>query len=185
MKVSFVLAAFLCAFSASAEIPKATCIPAGNSNWPVQAIYLHGWFKAEGAVDDNGFRRLEMNNRKALLDLANTYGIRIAAPLGPDTNSRGMRRWGNSTLAQIETAAKNACGVSSLPEGRMLLGFSNGGFKARDIGMQPCDQLQEYSKILAIGTQQAIRPRCNGKFVNVPPHVFPPDDLDSLLGIAP
>ena len=95
-----------------------------------------------------------------------------------------MLQWGKTGLQQIEQLGKAACHVAALPTGLSLIGFSSGGFKARDIALLPCEALTRYDTILAVGTQTRIASRCDGKFRNVPEHKFPPDDLGRLLKLA-
>ena len=78
-----------------------------------------------------------------------------------------------------------ACHVPALPTGLSLIGFSSGGFKARDIGLLPCEALARYDAILAVGTQTRLASRCDGKFRNIPEHKFPPDELGRLLKLTP
>ena len=118
--------------------------------------------------------------------LARHYHIRIAAPLGTQVlASNGMLQWGKADLQQIEQLSMVACHVLALPDGRSLVGFSSGGFKARDIGLLPCEALAPYDAILAVGTQTRLASRCDGKFRNIPEHKFPPDDLGRLLNLTP
>jgi hypothetical protein len=86
-------------------------------------------------------------------------------------------------LPQIEQSSMQACHVSELPNGISLIGFSNGGFKARDIGLLPCEDLAKFFRILAVGTAARFPGRCNGKFSSIPEHKFPPDDLGPLLNL--
>jgi hypothetical protein len=174
--------------AAGPAIPQSTCLPENapeSSGWPVMAIYLHGWFAAAGPSDTYGNRGGEFANRNSLAALARQYHIRIAAPLGTQIlPSNGMLQWGKADLRQIEQASMAACHVSALPSGLSLIGFSSGGFKARDIGLLPCEALARYNAILAVGTQTRIASRCDGKFRNIPEHKFPPDDLGRLLNLA-
>ena len=178
---TFLIALFLIIGArAQTAIPGATCI--GASGDPVQAIYLHGLFAASGAKDVSGFRALEFANRAALKTLAARFHVRIAVPLAPQISKSGLREWNNASLYEIEGLAEHACG-HSLAGHRSLIGFSNGGFKARDIGRLSCAQTADYKRILAIGTQEAAASTCGGRFVNVAPHVFPPAGLDGLSGL--
>src|SRR5258707_6849667 len=96
-----------------------------------------------------------------------------------------MLEWGKADLPQIEQSSLEACHVSELPPGVSLIGFSNGGFKARDIGLLPCEGLANFFKILAVGTETRFPGRCGGKFESIPEHKFPPDDLGLLLNLVP
>jgi len=173
--------------AAGPAIPQSTCLPENtpeSSSWPVKIIYLHGWFAPVGPTDIANNRAVELANRDNLTVLARQYHIRIAAPLGTQVlASNGMLQWGKSDLQQIEQLSMAACHVSALPDGRSLVGFSSGGFKARDIGLLPCEALAPYDAILAVGTQTRIASRCDGKFRNIPEHKFPPDDLEGLLDL--
>ena len=184
------MAAWWCAaVAAEPAIPQSTCLPENvpdSSGWPVKVIYLHGWFAPTGPTDIANNRAVELANRDHLAALARQYHIRIAAPLGQQVlPSNGMLQWGKAGLQQIEQASMAACHVSTLPDGLFLIGFSSGGFKARDIGLLPCGDLARYDAILAVGTQTRIASRCDGKFRNVPEHKFPPDGLDRLLNLTP
>ncbi len=165
---------------AESSAPQPTCIPADQTDWPVKAIYLHGWFEASASGLTHS-RRTEFDNRKHLEALARRLQIRIALPVAPQTNSRGMRTWNNSSLQDIERLSVSACGGAPLAEDRSLIGFSNGGFAAKNIGLRhSCEQLSAYRRVLAIGTQRNFSSRCNEKFTNVPAHVFPPENLLEL-----
>jgi len=174
--------------AADPAIPQSTCLPENvpeSGGWPVKIIYLHGWFAAAGPTDTYGNRVGELANRDQLAALARQYHIRIAAPLGTQVlPSNGMLQWGKADLPQIEQASMAACHVSALPDGLSLIGFSSGGFKARDIGLMPCEALARYTAILAVGTQTRLVSRCDGKFRNIPEHKFPPDDLGRLLNLT-
>ena len=174
--------------AADQAIPQSTCLPENapeSSDWPVEAIYLHGWFAALGPNDTYGNRAGEFANRDYLDALARRYRIRIAAPLGTQIlPSNGMLQWGRADRQQIEQSSMAACHVSALPTGISLIGFSSGGFKARDIGLLPCEELARYNAILAVGTQTRLASRCEGKFRNIPEHKFPPDDLGRLLDLT-
>jgi hypothetical protein len=175
--------------AADPAIPQSTCLPENapeSSGWPVKIIYLHGWFAPVGPTDIANNRAVEFANRDQLAALARQYRIRIAAPLGTQVlASNGMLQWGKADLQQIEQASMAACHVSALPDGLSLVGFSSGGFKARDIGLLPCEALARYDAILAVGTQTRLASRCDGKFRNIPEHKFPPDDLGRLLNLTP
>jgi hypothetical protein len=175
------------AFAADPGAPRAACLPEGvaaSGSWPVLVVYLHGWFAAAGPDDVRGTRALERANRAYLTQLALRNRIRIAVPLGPQINpSNGMVEWGDADLSTIERSAMQACRVTRLPDRVSVVGFSNGGFKARDLGQLPCGDLMRYGRIVAVGTQAAFPDRCDGKFRNVPEHRFPPDRLADLLAL--
>src|SRR5258708_26079855 len=115
--------------AADSAIPQSTCLPEHipeSSNWPVMAIYLHGWFAPSGPNDVAGNRAVEFANRAYLDEFARRYRIRIAVPLGLQVDpSNGMLEWGKADLAQIEQSGMQACHVSELPDGISLIGFSN------------------------------------------------------------
>jgi len=173
---------------ADPAIPTSTCLPEDlpeSANWPVMAIYLHGWFAPSGPDDVAGNRAVEFANRAVLGEFARRHRIRIAAPLGLQIEpSNGMLEWGRADLPQIAQSSLQACHVPALPKGIALIGFSNGGFKARDIGLLPCDELAGFSRILAVGTETRFPARCAGKFESIPEHKFPPDDLGLLLDLS-
>lgn len=173
--------------AADPGIPNSTCLPENvpeSSSWPVKVIYLHGWFAPSGPSDVAGNRAVEFANRGYLDEFARLYRIRIAVPLGLQVEpSNGMLEWGRADLPQIEQSSLEACHVSELPPGISLIGFSNGGFKARDIGLLPCEGLASIFKILAVGTETRFPDRCDGKFMSIPEHKFPPDDLGALLNL--
>ena len=177
------------AAAADPAIPQSACLPENapdSSGWPVKVIYLHGWFAPTGPTDIANNRAVEFANRDYLAAFARQYHIRIAAPLGTQVlASNGMLQWGKADLQQIEQLGMAACHVSALPTGLSLIGFSSGGFKARDIGLLPCEALARYDAILAVGTQTRLASRCDGKFRNIPEHKFPPDELGRLLKLTP
>ncbi len=179
---------FLFGFSpsilAQANRPQATCIPTDQPDWPVQAIYMHGWFTASGSSLTSS-RQTEFNNRRTLENLARDLQVRIAVPIGPHVGSNGMQAWDGASLAEIEQLSRAACGGAALQPNRSLMGFSNGGFAAKNIGQLPCRQLSQYRRVLAIGTNNSYPDRCQGVFHNVPAHVFPPNNLVELSGIQP
>ena len=151
--------------AADSAIPTSTCLPENipeSSHWPVMAIYLHGWFAPSGPNDVSGNRAVEFANRNYLDEFARRYHIRIAVPLGLQVDpSNGMLEWGKADLPQIEQSSMRTCHVSELPNGISLIGFSNGGFKARDIGILPCEDLAEFFRILAVGTETRFSDRCD------------------------
>jgi hypothetical protein len=148
------------------SLQESQCIGSGG---PVKAIYLHGWFETQGG----GWRvDLETENRKKLTKLAALMGIRIAVPVSsvvkPDNNGVRVRFWdvGSATVANIESAAKAACGGQALAENRYLIGFSNGANRAwRLTSAAHCAQTTRYEQILVLGpasrstTDRACEPR--------------------------
>jgi len=176
-----------CPAVADPAIPQSTCLPENtpeSDGWPVMVIYLHGWFAPAGPNDVAGNRAVEFANRNYLAQFARQHRIRIAVPLGLQIEpSNGMLEWGQADLPQIELASERACHVPALRKGISLIGFSNGGFKARDIGLLPCGDLANCFRILAVGTETRFPDRCGGKFESIPEHKFPPDDLGLLLDL--
>jgi hypothetical protein len=151
--------------------PGSQCI--GDPSWPVKIIYLHGWFSASGD-DTHGFRKLEVNNRQSLVQLANKLHVRIAVPLASAVNHKNnMREWNGASIGQVEAGAKSACNVSSLPSGKTLMGFSSGAFEVNRLVCRNHDSLSGYVKTIAIGMQRNAT--CsNPRLANITPHVFPP-----------
>lgn len=156
------------------SIQESDCFPhtAEARTWPVKAFYLHGLFSPRSNTDFYG--KLEADNRQYLESLATRMHFRIAVPVSDDFSSSGYRYWNEKSLADIETAASNACGAP-LASRRALIGFSNGGYAARRISYLRCEDLAPYVKILAIGFPERDHGSC-GNYVHVVPHVFPPAD---------
>jgi len=138
----------------------------------VDAIYLHGHFKADSSGQK--FISLENANRDQLLEMATRLKIRIAIPVSPVVNrSSGNREWNTVSLSDIESLARKACGNAPLAKRRAIIGFSNGGYKARDIAKLSCQAQSAYPVILSIGApKNTIRGAC-GNLVTTPPHVLP------------
>lgn len=161
---------------------KSSCVPADEEaqSWPVTGIYLHGLHKPDGD-DTKNFRQLELSNRKYLEEVAKKNKIRIALPVSSLLSkgsaklpyAKGMRSWTGYDLARVEQEAKAACGNAPLSSKRVLIGFSNGGYAARNLGSKNCDSLSNYSSILVIGAGGTEGVGRCGKLKTFPPHVFP------------
>ncbi len=117
-------------------------------DWPVKVIYLHGLFKP--STDSDFYGTLETDNRDYLEGLARRLQLKIAVPVSTVVSSGGFRMWNGVSLAKIESQASVACGVP-LASTRALIGFSNGGYAARNISYLSCDQTDNYKKVIAIG----------------------------------
>jgi|GEM_PF-5031259 len=146
-----------------ADVHKYECYPKEEyaSSWPVDAIYLHGLFTADSA-DTNGWRKLEADNRVKLRAMADKLKIKIAIPVAP-IGGKNTRNWNSTSLAKIEAMAKQACGGKPLAKPRALIGFSNGGYKARQVANEACGT---YSKVLALGAVQSGGSNSCGNLVN-------------------
>ncbi len=164
--------------------PGMVCIPEGETNWPVKGMYLHGWFTAHGTSMTHS-RRTEFENRRYLLDLARRMRIRIAMPVAPRIHSNGNHTWGGVGLAEIESLSRQACDGAPLAPDRSLFGYSSGGFAAKNVGQLPCNQLRNYRRVLAIGTQNHYPDRCGGIFHSIYEHVFPPSNFVEASGLEP
>lgn len=154
-------------FSWGRNLQKSECV--GPKDAPAKAIYLHGWFPPSG--NSGGFYLdLEKQNRDRLEALAHRLGIRIAIPLARYTENKGgkvgpVRTWfdpkgrsgTNEILSNLEKDAANACGPIDHPV--TLVGFSDGGFLARNIAMG-CNQniRSHYQSIMMAGA----KPRLDG-----------------------
>ncbi len=135
------------------NVQRAECV--GPAGAPVKAIYLHGWFQPRGTS------KQEAGNRNQIEQLAKELGIRIAIPLAPDINpENGNREWPYGTgapainsLRAIEAQASRVCGAPLAPQ-RSLIGFSNGGYAARNIAMS-CDEhlKNNYSNVIMMGAK--------------------------------
>lgn len=155
--VSFVLAltTIHCAYAESVQ--QSACV--GPAGAPVKAIYLHGWFQPGGSSND--FQKLESGNRRQLAELAAKLNIRIAIPLAPNINGKnGNREWpggqgpaANRSLRSIESESERVCNSKLAPK-RTLIGFSNGGFAARNIAMA-CDNHMRanYGGVIMMGAK--------------------------------
>lgn len=138
------------------DVQQATCIrPRNNPAAEVGTIYLHGWFPFSGS---GNYINLERANRRQLQDLADRTGQSIAVPLATESNRYKMRTWNPSQergtaagkLGAIEKRAVAACG-KSLAVPRRLIGFSDGGYMAREIAVQCAAKGSVYSAVMMIG----------------------------------
>lgn len=134
------------------NVQKPECI--GPANAPVKAVYLHGWFPRSG---DGSYVNLERMNRVKLEELAAKLNIRIAVPVATTFNPRnGNREWqGNpqGALKSIENSVTSVCGVAPATP-RALIGFSAGGYMARNIALACDDKLKkQYSDVVMIGAK--------------------------------
>ncbi len=141
------------------NVQQAACIrPSHNPKAEVGAIYLHGWFQFGGSSDHIA---LERNNRAQLQQLANTTGMTIAVPLADGNNGQGERSWnpdqrpGSAAVAlqRIEAKASAACGGARLAVPRKIIGFSDGGYMAREIGLQCAAKKPQYSVVMMAGAR--------------------------------
>ncbi len=158
-------------------------------DWPVSAIYLHGWddITQNGSTD-------ELANRERLRELAIELarrGERIALPVSGmtrrDPNGRTVLHWPSNSVMPLEEAsassreqsveglARMACSSDGsgddveLAHPRTLMGYSNGAYKALYLaeGM-PCPGGYlngHYTRVIAIGARQA-RSSCGALRVN-------------------
>jgi hypothetical protein len=158
----------------SVQTPR--CFPEGSQydNWKIGAVYLHGWHDpTDAAPDKSGFNQLESNNRAALMQYALQNHIKIALPVSNRTlSSNGFRTWQGVSEGDIESAAVVACGGAGFAEKKMLIGFSDGGYKARQLA---CSS-SFFNSVYAIGSPPtANTPACNSSnLTQINPHVFPP-----------
>jgi hypothetical protein len=151
--VFFTILTAALAIAASAQnVQQATCItPQGNPNAAVGATYLHGWFDVRGNTD---FVKLEASNRRQLQALANRTGQSIAIPLSENLNSsNGYRQWDGIGFNEIKKKAKAACGSRPAKPGQLLLGFSNGGYRVRDIAINCEAKKPEFAAVLMVGAR--------------------------------
>lgn len=152
-------------WSAGAEtVHRATCIrPKGKPHAPVSAIYLHGWFNANSSVTDGFYVELEKSNRAQLQDLADKMGISIAVPLAPNRVSLKagvMRAWSPSqtpgtaarALKSIEKESESVCGQPLAAE-KTLIGFSDGGYQAREMALQCAAKTPQYKNVIMMGAR--------------------------------
>lgn len=150
----------------------------GPAGAPVAAVYMHGWFSKDvpkKGEPDHWTVKLEKANRTQLAELAKKLNIRIAVPIAKGFNPKnGYREWpdgrGSATkkiLEEIERNASRACGAP-LATPRSLIGFSNGGFAARNQGLACQDNLKAYSNILMIGAKPLEETTREGSFSGCP-----------------
>lgn len=176
-KVAFIIISLTLHVGPSrADAQQAECLPRDPKaqNWPVKAIYMHGLFSASGP-DTNGFRQLEAGNRKKIEELARRYQVRIAVPVAKTIGRHQMRNWNLTDLPQVEQQAREACGGAPLASPRVLIGFSNGGYRVRNFSFQGCDKIKAYSRILSLGAPNGTRTGIcpDSKLVNRAPHALP------------
>jgi len=135
-----------------ANVQQAQCIsPRGRPAKAASIIYLHGWFPGQGG---GGYVSLEAKNRRKLQELADLTGETIAVPVSQKFNRRGYRSWsgyggGAGRLAAAESLARRACGQLAVP--RKLIGFSDGGYAARSIGLECAAKRAQYSMVVMTG----------------------------------
>jgi hypothetical protein len=140
-----------------ADVQKPVCLPgtAESTDWPVAAIYMHGLFEDSGVT---AFCDLESSNRKKLKEIALKLKVRIAVPVA---DMRGTyHNWGTKRTAtkeqlpEIEKKAEAACD-DELMDGRALVAFSNGCYRATAMRESGCEALGEYAKIVTLGCETA------------------------------
>lgn len=153
------------------NVQRVECFPTGSyaANWPIEAIYLHGHFRRDGRGQK--FLDLENANRDKLQEIATRLRIKIAVPVSPRVNDKsGNREWNTLSLPDIESLARSACNNAPLAPRRAIIGFSNGGYKARDIAKLSCSAQSRYPVILSIGAPlNTIKGAC-GNLVTTPAH---------------
>jgi hypothetical protein len=171
-------------------------------NWPVCVIYLHGLHPAS---DQGSYTKYEAKNRPLLSQFTDDYLMshhcRLSAPVAAERwIGKGKKRhrakylnWQHRTLDTVETAARNACGGKNviLEKGRVLVGFSAGGWEAYHLGMGNCDAVSDYSQIIGIGlplkssiVDNRIKRSCPNLRI-YPTHDFPGQFSEALqLSIA-
>lgn len=161
------------------NVQEPQCYPATEEakNWPVKAIYLHGWFEPSG--NSSGYQSSEKKNMQQMKELAQRLKIRIALPRAPRTTTtkKGLRvrSWDGTSLAEIESASKNVCGAP-LANDRTLIGFSNGGYRTRWIAAEICKRNSPYSKIFSFGAPKSMgRVKCP-LLTEVAAHKLPSND---------
>jgi hypothetical protein len=140
-----------------AAVQKPVCLPgtAESGDWPVAAVYMHGLFEDSGVT---AFCGLENANRKKLKEIALKMKIRIAVPVADMRGS--YHNWGTSrtatkeSLPEIEKKASAVCD-DDLMDGRALVAFSNGCYRATAMRSAGCEALGEYAKIVTLGCDTA------------------------------
>lgn len=157
----------------SRNIQKSDCL--GPPGAPVKAIYMHGLFEKRGST---GYTNLESKNRDKLEQLACKLNIRIAVPLSGNPTGQ-MHAWNTeSNIKDVEKKARDACG-GSLDVPRTLIGFSNGGYLARNIAASCDDHLKSsYSLIVMIGAN-GRQPR-RQSYEGCPKFVFTKGQADGV-----
>lgn len=149
----FAFSLAICQNLAAADSP-GLCLPADRPEWPVCAIYLHGWF-GPGKVSESVF---EVKYRRRLLAIAKEKGCRIAVPLGDQVggSGNGYRSWRNIPMSAVVSRGMAACaGVNSSlshepldREPLDMIGFSNG---ANLLAHQDCETLAQFGYVTLIG----------------------------------
>jgi predicted esterase len=142
-------------FAQSVQNP--VCIsPKGKPDAPVGVIYLHGYFQPRG---NTWMHNLEADNRRKLQALADKSGVRIAVPLSEETkwskDNGTVRSWdgygdGPRVLSSAEKMSEATFGAK-LGKGIAVIGFSDGGYAARRIGLSCAAKKPKYSVVLMDG----------------------------------
>lgn len=164
------------------DVQQDACVPSSNDakDWPVRAIYLHGWYPKSG---NGNYVKLERANRRLMEGIARQNRIRIAIPMARRTHRNGNRTWDHgATVASVEEAAKNACNAELHPR-RALIGFSAGGYMTRKLGcsMTP-EQQRTYPKVLVVGAPTRAR-ECGRPNMKIhTPHNMNSADIPTFLG---
>lgn len=139
------------------DVQKPTCLPGTpeSADWPVAVVYMHGLFETSGITD---YCRGESENRMTLAAIAKKLKVRIAVPVA---NVQGKHHnWGTSRtpkkekLSEVEAKAVSACG-DELMDGRAMLAFSNGCYRATDMLKSGCGPIGEYAKFITLGCETA------------------------------
>ena len=143
---------------AHADIQQSECLrPKNNPQAKVGIIYLHGLFPAGKPNDDNRWMvTLEQNNRKKLQELADKLGVTIAVPASKTVSKMGTRRWPvedspENLLKELEATSRAVCG--RLDEPRSILGFSNGGYLARELALRCLARKPTYDLVMMSGAK--------------------------------
>lgn len=175
----YILFIFLAAaIAANADpVQHSQCFPQNApSDWPVCVIYMHGLFPPNSSGSAS-YLQLEKTNRQKLATFANglrSKRCRVAVPTSPKIShgSYGTNhQWAGTSLGQVESMSRSACGGAKLAKGRVLIGFSNGGYLAKTFSHN-CAALSQYSEVYAIGAPNSSYGRCRN-FRASEPHVFP------------
>lgn len=141
----------------SYAVQNSECItPRGKPRQAASIIYMHGWFPGSGS---GSYVSLERRNRAKLQKLADLTGQTIAVPVSKKFNGKSYRSWspyggGAGRLAAAESMARQACGSLAVP--RSLLGFSDGGYAARAIGLECAAKRQQYAAVIMTGASPMV-----------------------------
>lgn len=171
----FVLAFALISNLFAGNIHQAECIvPRTNPTAKVGTIYLHGWFDFSNT--GSGHNQLEASNRRKLQALADRTGKAVAVPVSNEANYNSRERsWlakppkqrpsARDKLTEIEAKAAAACGGRAFEQGLRLVGFSDGGYFAREAALECATKSPKYSAVLMAGAQarpatRASAPNC-------------------------